>query len=218
VSDAIKWWVTPLAFLKRLFLVFAAFLLTAALPGTVPPRLDQEPDFPSLVGQVLVALPDMGDPRFQRTVILIVRHNKQGAFGITINRPIGDHSLASLLEMLGERDTSAEGDVRIFAGGPVQPEVGFVVHSAEYVRDETIAINDIVAVTSSTDVLRDISHHKGPRKTLVAFGYAGWAPGQLESELARDDWSTTTADSELIFEMSRDRVWESAMARRSKDL
>jgi putative transcriptional regulator len=218
VSDAIKWWVTPLAFLKRLFLVFAAFLLTAALPGTVPPRLDQEPDFPSLVGQVLVASPDMGDPRFQRTVILIVRHNKQGAFGITINRPIGDHSLASLLEMLGERDTSAEGDVRIFAGGPVQPEVGFVVHSAEYVRDETIAINDIVAVTSSTDVLRDISHHKGPRKTLVAFGYAGWAPGQLESELARDDWSTTTADSELIFEMSRDRVWESAMARRSKDL
>jgi putative transcriptional regulator len=218
VSDAIKWWVTPLAFLKRLFLVFAAFLLTAALPGTVPPRLDQEPDFPSLVGQVLVALPDMGDPRFQRTVILIVRHNKQGAFGITINRPIGDHSLASLLEMLGERDTSAEGDVRIFAGGPVQPEVGFVVHSAEYVRDETIAINDIVAVTSSTDVLRDISHHKGPRKTLVAFGYAGWAPGQLESELARDDWSTTAADSELIFEMSRDRVWESAMARRSKDL
>jgi len=207
-----------LAFLKRLFLVFAAFLLTAALPGTVPPRLDQEPDFPSLVGQVLVASPDMGDPRFQRTVILIVRHNKQGAFGITINRPIGEHSLASLLDMLGERDTSAEGNVQIFAGGPVQPEVGFVIHSAEYVRDDTIAINDIVAVTSSTDVLRDISHHKGPRKTLVAFGYAGWAPGQLETELARDDWSTTAADSQLIFDVSRDRVWELAMARRSKDL
>ena len=218
MSDPTAWWVTPLAFLKRLFLVFGAFLLTAALPGTVPPRLDQEPDFPSLVGQVLVASPDMGDPRFQRTVILIVRHNKQGAFGIAINRPIGEHSLASLLEMLGDKDTSAEGNIQIFAGGPVQPEVGFVIHSAEYVRDETIAINDIVAVTSSTDVLRDISHHKGPRKTLVAFGYAGWAPGQLEAELARDDWSTTTADSELIFEVSRDRVWESALARRSKAL
>lgn len=218
MSDSTAWWVTPLAFLKRLFLVFGAFLLTAALPGTVPPRLDQEPDFPSLVGQVLIASPNMGDPRFQRAVILIVRHNKQGAFGITINRPIGEHSLASLLEMLGEKDTSAEGNVQIFAGGPVQPEVGFVIHSAEYVRDETIAINDIVAATSSTDVLRDISHHKGPRKTLVAFGYAGWAPGQLEAELARDDWSTTAADSELIFEVSRDRVWETAMARRSKDL
>jgi putative transcriptional regulator len=218
VSDPTAWWVTPLAFLKPLFLVFGAFLLTAALPGTVPPRLDQEPDFPSLLGQVLIASPDMGDPRFQRTVILIVRHNKQGAFGITINRPIGEHSLASLLEMLGEKDTSAEGNVQIFAGGPVQPEVGFVIHSAEYVRDETIAINDIVAVTSSTDVLRDISHHKGPRKTLVAFGYAGWAPGQLETELARDDWSTTAADSELIFEVSRDRVWESALARRFKAL
>jgi len=207
-----------LAFLERLFLVFGALLLTAALPGTVPPRVDQEPDFPSLVGQVLIASPDMGDPRFQRTVILIVRHNRQGAFGITISRPIGEHSLASLLEMLGESDTSAEGNIQIFAGGPVQPEVGFVIHSAEYVRDETIAINDIVAVTSSTDVLHDISHHKGPRKTLVAFGYAGWAPSQLEAELARDDWSTTAADSELIFEVSRDRVWELAMARRSKDL
>jgi putative transcriptional regulator len=211
-------WVTPLVLLKRLFLVFGALLLTAALPGTVPPRLDQEPDFPSLVGQLLVASPVMGDPRFQRTVILIVRHNKQGAFGITINRPVGEHLLASLLEMLGERDTSAEGAVQIFAGGPVQPEVGFVIHSAEYIRDETIAINGLVAVTSSSDVLRDMSHHKGPRKSLVAFGYAGWAPGQLEAELARDDWSTTEADSELIFEVSRDRVWESAMARRSKDL
>ena len=211
-------WVTPLNFLKRLVLVCGALLLTAALPGTVPPRLDQEPDFPSLVGQLLVASPVMGDPRFQRTVILIVRHNKQGAFGITINRPVGEHSLASLLEMLGERDPSAEGAVQIFAGGPVQPEVGFVIHSAEYIRDDTIAINGIVAVTSSADVLRDMSHHKGPRKSLVAFGYAGWAPGQLEAELARDDWSTTEADSKLIFEVSRDRVWESAMARRSKDL
>jgi len=184
----------------------------------VPPRVDQEPDFPSLVGQLLVASPVMGDPRFQRTVILIVRHNKQGAFGITINRPVGEHSLASLLEMLGERDPSAEGAVQIFAGGPVQPEVGFVIHSAEYIRDDTIAINGIVAVTSSADVLRDMSHHKGPRKSLVAFGYAGWAPGQLEAELARDDWSTTEADSKLIFEVSRDRVWESAVARRSKDL
>ena len=211
-------WVTPLNFLKRLVLVCGALLLTAALPGTVPPKLDQEPDFPSLAGQVLIASPNMGDPRFQRTVILIVRHNKQGAFGITINRPVGEHSLACLLEMLGERDPSAEGAVQIFAGGPVQPEVGFVIHSAEYIRDDTIAINGIVAVTSSADVLRDMSHHKGPRKSLVAFGYAGWAPGQLEAELARDDWSTTEADSKLIFEVSRDRVWESAMARRSKDL
>jgi putative transcriptional regulator len=186
--------------------------------GTVPPRLDQEPDFASLVGQLLIASPLMGDPRFQRTVILIVRHNKQGAFGITINRPVGEQSLASLLEMLGERDTSAEGNVQVFAGGPVQPEVGFVIHSAEYIRDDTIAINDLVAVTSSTDVLRDMSHRKGPRKTLVAFGYAGWGPGQLEAEMARDDWSTTEADSALLFEVRRDRVWESAMARRSKDL
>jgi putative transcriptional regulator len=203
-----------LVFLRRLFLVLGGFLLTAALLGAVPRELELEPEYPSLVGQVLVASPAIGDPHFHRTVILIVRHSKEGAFGITINRPLGEHSLASLLEILGERNNSAEGNVQMFAGGPVQPEVGFVIHTAEYARTESIAINGLVAVTSSREVLHDMSHNKGPRKVLVAFGYAGWAPGQLEDELERDDWSTTAADSELIFEVSRDRVWEAAVARR----
>jgi putative transcriptional regulator len=189
-----------------------------ALVGAAPPKHEVAPQDPTLAGQVLIASQGIGDPRFYRTVILMVRHNKDGAFGITINRPIGERSLASLLEMLGEKDAQAEGNVQIFAGGPVQPGSAFVVHTADYNRSETIAANGRVAVTSSREVFRDIGRKKGPQKVLVAFGYAGWAPGQLEAELARNDWFIAPADPKLIFDESRDRVWEEAMARRPRDL
>jgi putative transcriptional regulator len=199
-------------------LALGGFLVTAALLGAVPPKLERGPEHPSLVGQVLVASPKIADPRFHRTVLLIVRHSKEGALGITINRPMGELSLASLLAMLGENGSSVDGRVQIFAGGPVQPEAVFVVHSTDYTRSETIPINGHVAVTSSSPIFHDIGSNKGPRKTLIAFGYAGWGPSQLEGELARNDWFTATADAELIFEERRERVWDSAMARRLRDL
>jgi len=199
-------------------LALCGFLLTGSLLGAVPPKLEQEPEHSSLVGQILIASPKIADPRFQRTVILIVRHSKEGALGITINRPIGVHSLASLLAMFGENGSSVTGDVQIFAGGPVQPEAIFVIHTTDYSCSETIPINGRVAVTSSVQVFHDIGRYKGPRKTLIAFGYAGWGPGQLETELARNDWFTAAADAELIFEEARERVWDSAMARRFRDL
>src|SRR5262245_29209106 len=193
-------------------------LVTGALLGAVPPKPEQEPDHSSLVGQILIASPKIADPRFQRTVILIVRHSKEGAVGITINRPIGVQSLASLLAMLGENGSSVDGDVQIFAGGPVQPEAIFVIHTTDYTRSETIPINGRVAVTSSSRVFYDIGGKKGPRKALIAFGYAGWGPNQLEAELAGKDWFTAAADAELIFEERRERDWDSAMARRFRDL
>jgi putative transcriptional regulator len=204
--------------LGRLMLAACGFLVMGALLGAVPPKLEQGPEHSSLVGQVLIASPKIADPRFQRTVILIVRHSKDGAVGITINRPIGEHSLASLLAMLGENGSSVEGDVQIFAGGPVQPEAVFIIHTTDYARSETIPINGRVAVTSSSQVFHDMARNKGPGRTLIAFGYAGWGPGQLEAELARNDWFTAAADAELIFEERRERVWDSAMARRFRDL
>ncbi len=158
----------------RVFLALGAFLLAAALLGAVQAELEPRPDRASLAGQVLIASPEMGDPHFRRTVILVVRHNKDGAAGITLNRPIGRYALASLLESLGEKDTAAQGDVEIFAGGPVQPEAAFVIHTAEYSRSGTIAINGLVAATSSKEIFRDIGQNKGPSKTLIAFGYAAW--------------------------------------------
>jgi putative transcriptional regulator len=160
----------------------------------------------------------MGDPRFARTVIVMVRHDKEGAFGIIVNRPIGERPLAGLLEMLGEKDTAVAGTVRIFAGGPVQPEMGFVVHSSDYHRPGTIDINGRVAMTASREILRDIGHNNGPKQSLIAFGYAGWGPGQLEGELARRDWSIAPGESKLIFDEDREKVWDAAFAQRMQDL
>jgi putative transcriptional regulator len=197
-----------------MFLVLGGLLLTAPLLAAVPPRLELEPEYPSLVGQVLIASAAIGDPRFSRTVILMLRHSKDGAFGITINRPLGEQSLAHLLGLFGESDTAAEGKVRIFAGGPVQPAVCLVVHSADYNRFNSIVVKEFAAVTPCRDVLGDIGRNTGPHKTLIAFGYAGWAPGQLEAELQRNDWATAAADVDLIFDVDREGVWDAAMARR----
>jgi putative transcriptional regulator len=190
-----------------------ALLLAAALPIAA-----QTPAPVSLAGQLLVASPSMGDPRFDRTVILMVRHNKDGAFGIVVNRPVGERPLAGLLEMLGEKDATVAGKVRIFAGGPVQPELGFVIHSTDYHGPGTVDINARLAMTSSRDILRDIGNAKGPKQSLIAFGYAGWAPGQLEAELARRDWSIAPGESKLIFDEDRDKVWESGYSQRTQDL
>ncbi len=209
----------PAVWLRRLIFGLAALLLPAPLLNAALPKHNPAPQSSTLAGQFLIASPQMRDPRFRRTVILMVRHNKDGALGITINRPAGEQTLARFLEALGEKDASAtEGNVRLFAGGPVQPEIGFVVHTDDYRRKETIVVNGRLAVTSSREVLVDIGHKRGPEKALVAFGYAGWGPGQLESELARDDWFIAPADSDLVFDEPREKVWDQAMARRPRDL
>ena len=190
-----------------------ALLLSAALPA--PTALPQRA---SLAGQLLIAAPSMGDPRFYQTVIMLVRHDRTGAMGIVINRPLQERPLAALLEALGEKADGATGNVRIFAGGPVQPGLGFVLHSAEYRRADTMEIDGHVAMTSSREILRDIAANRGPKQSLVAFGYAGWAPGQLEGELMQGVWFTAAADAKLLFEEERGRVWENAATRRTQDL
>jgi putative transcriptional regulator len=204
--------------LSRLSLIAAATFLTATLLDAALEAPRQIPERASLAGQLLIASPSMGDPRFYHTVILMVRHDKNGALGIVINRPQQERPLASLLDALGEKDAGVEGSVRIFAGGPVQPDVGFVVHSADYHRADTVDIDGRVAMTSSREILRDIGRKQGPKKSLVAFGYAGWGPGQLEGELALRAWFTAAQDAGLIFDMDRDKVWDEAMKRRTQDL
>ena len=193
----------------------AGALLAAAL---LTPAATDSPEIASLAGQLLIASPNIGDPRFAHTVILMVKHDKDGAFGITINRPVGEKSIASLLEAPGEDVSDIEGTLSVFAGGPVQPELGFVVHSAEYRRDETIEVDEHVAMTASRQILRDIGHNRGPQKSLFALGYAGWGPGQLENELARHDWFTAPEEPKLIFDDDRANLWEDAMARRTREL
>ena len=175
-------------------------------------------DAASLAGQLLIAAPTMGDPRFAHAVVLMVRHDKEGAFGIVINRPVGERPIADLLEATGRDDADVAGIVRVFAGGPVQPELGFVVHSAEYRRAETIDVDGRVAMTASRQILLDIGHSHGPEKALFALGYAGWGPGQLEDELARNSWFTTPEEPRLVFDDDRGNLWDEAMARRTREL
>ena len=195
-----------------------ALLLPASLLCAAVPKHKPAAENPSLTGQLLIASPRMSDPRFQRTVILMVRHGKDGALGIAINRPVDERPLASLLEKLGEKDAAVEGSVQIFAGGPVQPEMGFVVHTADYKRPGTFVINGRFSMTQSLEVLRDMGQKRGPQKALVAFGYAGWASGQLEAELDGEAWFVAPADTQLVFDEARDKVWEQAMARRPREL
>jgi putative transcriptional regulator len=207
-----------LIWFARLSLVVATGILPPTFREAAFQTPTQAPASGSLAGQLLIASPAMGDPRFQRTVILMVKHDRSGALGIVINRPLQERSLASLLAALGEQDTGVAGNVRIFAGGPVQPDVGFVVHSADYRRPETIDIDGRVAMTSSREILHDIGNNSGPKKTLVAFGYAGWRPGQLEEELSHGVWFTAAEDAALVFDVDRDKVWDDAMKRRTQDL
>ena len=195
-------------------LVPAAILLGTACLGAAAPPAEPDP----LVGQLLVATPSMGDPRFYHAVILMVRHDKKGALGIVINRPIGMRPLAEILDAVGDKTAGVEGKVQVFAGGPVQPGLGFVIHSTDYRRPQTLAIDKYVAMTSNRDILVDIGRHKGPKQSLIAFGYAGWGPGQLDGEIEHHDWYTTPEDPKLVFEVDRAGLWEDAKARRTREL
>jgi putative transcriptional regulator len=200
---------------RRLILAFPTLALWVALLAPDRTLAAETASRASLAGQFLIATPAMRGTEFDHAVILMLRHDQDGAFGIVINRPLGQRPMADLL---GAKDTAASGNVQVFIGGPVQPNIGFVVHSTDYRRAETLDVDGRVAMTSSREVLRDIADKKGPAKALIAFGYAGWAPGQLESELARNVWDTAPEDPALVFDDDRDKVWEHAAARRTRDL
>ncbi len=200
----------------RLLLLLATAAAPAALFGATPPGGNASPDR-FLNGQLLVAAPSMGDPRFRETVIVMVRHSRDGAMGLVINRRAGEQALTDLLRALGD-DGKAEGSVPIYLGGPVQKELAFVLHSTDYRRDGTLNVTGEIAMTASRDIIRDIATKTGPKKFLLVFGYAGWAPGQLEGELAANAWYTAPIDPALVFDLPRDKVWDKATERRTRDL
>jgi putative transcriptional regulator len=195
---------------------FAATLLAAMVLLSAAPQAQKNSG--SLAGQLLVAAPTIGDPRFAHAVILLLRQDDTGAFGIVLNHPIERRSVASLSEATGDRSPGLEGSIEVFAGGPVQPELGFVVHTPDYHDSATLVVDNQVAMTADKQILRDIGHNKGPKEALFAFGYAGWGPGQLEGEIAAHDWFTTTGDPKLIFDYDRGNLWDEAMTRRTQEL
>ena len=195
--------------------VVAAILLVAVLTGApaggtaVPVPKDA-----SLAGRLLVATAELTDPRFVQTVIFMVGHDATGAMGLVINRPIGRIAIAALLEQLGEDGRGVGGELRVHYGGPVEPMQGFVLHTAEYAGADTRVVGDGIALTTDPKVLRAIGAGSGPRRSLFALGYAGWAPGQLEAEIRSGHWVDVQADEKIVFEENADKKWERAMARR----
>ena len=165
-----------------------------------------------LCGQLLVAMPGMADPRFERSVILVCAHSPDGAMGLIVNKPVKDLSFDSLLDQLDLPKPAPGRDIRVHFGGPVERGRGFVLHSPDYDGSSgTIRIGNGLEMTATLDVLEAIAQGEGPSQALLALGYAGWGPGQLETEIARNDWMTGAGKNRLIFASDDASKWAGAL-------
>lgn len=171
-----------------------------------------------LTGQLLLAMPGMDDPRFARSVIYICAHNADGAMGLVINRLNTAITFPELMTQLGIATRGSVPQIPIFGGGPVETGRGFVLHSADYVQESTLVVSETIALTATVDVLSAIAEARGPRSNLIALGYAGWGPGQLEDEIHKNGWLTVEADENLVFHTDISLKWPRAIAKLGIDL
>lgn len=172
----------------------------------------------SLEGQILIAMPSMGDPRFERTVILMCAHSPQGAMGLVVNKLIDHITFPELLKQLGIPVGDGVEQIHVHFGGPVETGRGFVLHSTDYVQAGTLGINGDIGLTPTIDILKAIAAGEGPRHSLLALGYAGWGPGQLDSEMQANAWLSAPADLELLFECRLDQRWSRALGKLGIDI
>lgn len=166
-----------------------------------------------LTGQLLIAMPQMEDPRFARSVVYLCAHTADGAMGLVINKLVENVTFPDLLEQLNIGTGPVDRSIRVHFGGPVETGRGFVLHTADYVQDATLMIDRRVALTATVDILKAIAEGGGPNHSLLALGYAGWAPGQLESEIQGNGWLSCQADTELVFGDTLEDKWTRAMSK-----
>jgi putative transcriptional regulator len=172
----------------------------------------------SLRNHFLIAMPGLADPNFSHTVTYICEHNEEGAMGLVINR-LMDISLADVLDQMKiEPSRKLDTSVAIHEGGPVQPEHGFVIHSPVGAWESSLSITEEMALSTSKDILTAIAHAEGPAHYLIALGYAGWGPGQLEHEMTQNAWLSGPASTEILFELPLENRWAAAAALLGVDL
>ncbi len=196
-------------------LVWMALLIVA---GADASARDEDRKAVSLTGKLLVAAPSMMDPRFAGTVIYMCEHSPNGALGLILNREMATVPGAAIVDQFELETEARQGQYRVIWGGPVEYGRGFVLHSTDYLREDSVVVDDGVALTTDSQILIDMLEGKGPKRSLLALGYAGWAAGQLESELMRDDWITVPGDAEFVFTEDTEGMWDAAMKRLGIDL
>ncbi len=173
------------------------------------PPVKPEPGY--FTGQLLIAMPHMGDPRFARSIIYICAHTSDGAMGLVINRQIESVTFTDLLKRLNIETSDIENRIQVMFGGPVEVGRGFVLHSSDYEEKSTLLVDNDVGLTATLDVLKDIARGSGPRRNLLALGYAGWGPGQLDAEIEANGWLNVAADEDLVFDKNLDTKWQRAL-------
>jgi putative transcriptional regulator len=206
----------------RRLLSMAALLAIVAYAGVradAARQPDQDPGQASLAGRLLVATPDLQDPNFRQTVVYMIHHDESGAMGLVVNRVLGTGPLDKMLEGLG-LDPHGEGrfEIQLHYGGPVEAGRVFMLHTPDYRVAETLVVSDLAALTVTPEILEDMAAGQGPRRSMVALGYAGWAPHQLEDELTAGAWVVVEADEALLFDEQSETKWQRAFDRRGIDL
>ena len=166
-----------------------------------------------LTGQLLIAMPQMTDPRFERTVIYICAHTADGAMGLVVNREIEALTFPDLLKQLSIDAEVIDDKIQVLFGGPVETGRGFVLHSSDYVQNTTMLVDKRVGLTATMEVLKDIASGNGPKLNILALGYAGWGPGQLDAEIHANGWPSVPARDDLVFDPDLDKKWERALAK-----
>lgn len=173
--------------------------------------IDGEDGF--LTGQLLIAMPSMTDARFARTVICVCAHTSEGAMGIVLNRPIVRPTFETLLKQLDIVPSPPARRVPMCAGGPVDASRGFMLHTEDWTGEGSLAVGTSLALTASLDVLRTVAVGRGPRECILALGYAGWGPGQLDQEIRSNAWLSVEPNEGLVFDDAYDTKWRRALAR-----
>ena len=167
-----------------------------------------------LDGQLLIAMPTMGDPRFERSVIFMCAHSDQGAMGLIVNKVAQEISFDDLVEQLDVQASASPRHIPVYVGGPVETGRGFVLHSMDFFSEgSTLRVNEDVGLTATVDILRAMATGRGPGQALLALGYSGWAPGQLDQEIQSNGWLHTEFDSEIVFDRDIDSKWDRAVAK-----
>ncbi|MGE4351833.1 MAG: YqgE/AlgH family protein [Bdellovibrionales bacterium] len=166
-----------------------------------------------LTGQILIAMPAMLDPRFEKTIVLVCSHGPEGAMGLVLNRLFGELNFKGLLSQFGLSLAPGVPEMPVYYGGPVEPVRGFVLHSNDYQKEATTVITPSIHLSATLEILECLAKGEGPERALLVLGYAGWAPGQLENEIQQNGWLTAPPDDELVFGPDTEVKWNRALGK-----